>query len=69
MTAPENDLRWKKAKASSGGGNCVEVALDDDGTVHIRDSKDREGPHLHFSGTAWTSFLGGVQGVDIDPAP
>ncbi len=69
MTVPENGLRWKKAKASASGGNCVEVAVGNDGTVHIRDSKDREGPRLHFNGTAWTSFLAGVQGVDIDPAP
>ena len=69
MTVPEHGLCWKKAKASSDGGNCVEVAVDGDGTVHIRDSKDRGGPHLHFSGTAWTSFLAGVQGMDIDPAP
>lgn len=69
MTVPENGLRWKKAKASDGGGNCVEVAVGGDSTVYIRDSKDREGPHLHFSRTAWTSFLAGVQGVGIDPAP
>jgi hypothetical protein len=37
---------------------CVEVSLDHD--VLVRDGKDRQAPHLRFSGAAWDAFLGAV---------
>jgi hypothetical protein len=50
-------LDWRKSSYSgSGGGECVEVAACPD-TVHVRDSKDPEGPALAFSAAAWTAFL------------
>jgi hypothetical protein len=50
-------LSWHKSTYSSGGdGDCVEVATCP-GTVHVRDSKDKEGPQLTFSPTEWTAFL------------
>lgn len=40
---------WRKSSQSGGEGNeCVEVA-DLRTTVGVRDSKDRNGPHLCFS--------------------
>ncbi|MCO8306516.1 DUF397 domain-containing protein [Streptomyces sp. RKCA744] len=45
---------WQKSSYSdSSGGQCVEVAT----TVHIRDSKNPDGPHLRIAATAWTDFL------------
>ncbi len=38
------------------GGNCVEVA-DDGHVVHVRDSKDPEGPRFRCGAGAWRSFL------------
>ncbi|MFJ2780015.1 DUF397 domain-containing protein [Kitasatospora sp. NPDC087315] len=38
------------------GGNCVEVAAHPD-LVHVRDSKDKAGPQLAFSPSAWAAFL------------
>lgn len=50
-------LDWRKSSYSgTQGGDCVEVAACP-GTVHVRDSKDPEGPALAFSGAAWTAFL------------
>ncbi|MFF8958919.1 DUF397 domain-containing protein [Streptomyces sp. NPDC014894] len=53
-------LSWHKSSySSSQGDNCVEVATCPD-TVHIRDSKVQDGPHLTLPATAWTAFLTGV---------
>ncbi|MDX3230167.1 DUF397 domain-containing protein [Streptomyces sp. ME19-01-6] len=52
-----SELAWFKSSYSSGGdGDCVEAATCPD-TVHVRDSKDKEGPQLAFSRTAWASFV------------
>ncbi|MET9082220.1 DUF397 domain-containing protein [Streptomyces sp. NPDC004237] len=51
------ELAWFKSSYSSGGdGDCVEVAASPT-TIHIRDSKDRNGPRLALSPTTWASFL------------
>jgi len=57
---------WRKSTRSSGGDNCVEVAVATDGAVGLRDSKDQTGPVLEFSPTAWAEFLGGVHGGEFD---
>ncbi|MEU0967020.1 DUF397 domain-containing protein [Streptomyces sp. NPDC005917] len=50
-------LSWHKSSYSSGSeGDCVEVATCPT-TIHIRDSKHREGPQLALSPTAWADFL------------
>ncbi|MGY5134325.1 DUF397 domain-containing protein [Streptomyces nigrescens] len=47
---------WRKSSHSSEqGGNCVEVAAHP-ATVHVRDSKDPQGPHLDVSPRAWAAF-------------
>ena len=50
-------LSWTKSSFSgSEGDNCVEVAACP-GTVHVRDSKDKEGPQLAFSAAEWSTFV------------
>ncbi|WP_328463877.1 DUF397 domain-containing protein [Streptomyces sp. NBC_00448] len=50
-------LDWRKSTYSgSAGGECVEVAACPH-TVHVRDSKDPEGPALAFPADAWAAFL------------
>ncbi|MEU9238438.1 DUF397 domain-containing protein [Streptomyces sp. NPDC048385] len=50
-------LSWHKSSYSSGGdGDCVEVASCPT-TIHIRDSKNRQGPQLALSPAAWAGFL------------
>ncbi|MEU5213307.1 DUF397 domain-containing protein [Streptomyces sp. NPDC020742] len=54
---------WHKSSHSSEeGGACVEVAAHPS-TVHVRDSKDPEGPHLDFSPGAWASFTSYAAGT------
>ncbi|MFI5928684.1 DUF397 domain-containing protein [Micromonospora sp. NPDC051543] len=50
--------RWRTStRSTDSGGNCVEVADNLPGVVLVRDSKDRSGPVLTFSPSAWTGFL------------
>ncbi|WP_416984488.1 DUF397 domain-containing protein [Streptomyces sp. T028] len=50
-------LTWGKSSYSSGGdGDCVEIATCPD-RVHVRDSKDKTGPQLALSPTAWADFV------------
>ncbi|MFI1734756.1 DUF397 domain-containing protein [Streptomyces acidicola] len=54
---------WHKSTYSDGeGGQCVEISPCPH-TIHIRDSKNPTGPHLTFSPTAWSAFLGHGQGA------
>ncbi|WP_329443186.1 DUF397 domain-containing protein [Streptomyces canus] len=51
------ELAWFKSSYSSGGsGDCVEVALTP-ATIHILDSKNREGSRLALSPAPWADFL------------
>ncbi|MFV2120697.1 DUF397 domain-containing protein [Streptomyces sp. Act-28] len=49
---------WFKSSHSDGpeGDSCVEVATTP-GTVHIRDSKDADGPRLAVAPRAWAGFV------------
>ncbi|MGX4688451.1 DUF397 domain-containing protein [Streptomyces sp. JNUCC 63] len=50
-------LDWFKSSCSSGeGGACVEVAADAT-AMHVRDSKERGGPHLAFTRSTWAGFV------------
>ncbi|MFD7403657.1 DUF397 domain-containing protein [Streptomyces sp. NPDC059866] len=50
-------LSWHKSSYSSGGdGDCVEVAPSPT-TIHIRDSKNKQGPHLTVTPAAWMNFI------------
>mgnify|MGYP001085434827 CR=1 FL=1 len=57
MSKDQSRVKWLKRCAT---GACVEVgALE--GQVLVRDSKDREGPVMAFSRSAWSEFLTGVR--------
>ncbi|MET9050049.1 DUF397 domain-containing protein [Streptomyces bacillaris] len=53
-----SELRWVKSSYSdsSNGSECVEVAAVRD-AVHVRDSKNTQGPHLALTPTAWLGFV------------
>ncbi len=57
---------WRKSRRSSGGDNCVEIAIAADGTVGVRDSKNRTGPVLMFTAAEWEAFTGGVRDGEFD---
>ncbi|MGW2559981.1 DUF397 domain-containing protein [Streptomyces sp. NPDC001514] len=51
------DLNWFKSSYSGDeGGDCVEVAAHPT-AVHIRDSKNPDGPVLTVSPATWAAFL------------
>ncbi|WP_329146125.1 DUF397 domain-containing protein [Streptomyces sp. NBC_01456] len=51
---------WRKSSHSgSEGGNCLEVATCPH-AIHVRDSKNPDGPSLTLSATAWAAFLADV---------
>ncbi|MFJ2442529.1 MULTISPECIES: DUF397 domain-containing protein [unclassified Streptomyces] len=52
------ELAWFKSSYSDGtqGDSCVEIATTP-GTVHVRDSKDLEGPRLTLAPGAWATFV------------
>jgi hypothetical protein len=57
------ELAWFKSSYSSGtnGESCVEIAIAPDaGTIHVRDSKQTEGPRLALTPEAWSEFLASV---------
>lgn len=51
---------WRKSSYSQGSGNCVELALERDGQVGVRDSKDLGGAVLLFQSSAFSDFLAAV---------
>ena len=53
-----NEPDWFKSSYSgSEGDSCVEVAHVP-GAVHVRDSKEKAGPQVAVSASAWGCFLG-----------
>ena len=54
-----DDLTWTKSSRSC-ETHCVEVAASA-GKVHIRDSKDPDGPTLTIAPTAWRVFIDGLK--------
>ncbi|AWL38922.1 MULTISPECIES: DUF397 domain-containing protein [unclassified Streptomyces] len=62
-------LCWYKSSYSSNGGNCVEIAVGfaaTRGVVPVRDSKQVSGPVLRVSADAFSSFVAGVRGGELD---
>ncbi|MFB6889345.1 DUF397 domain-containing protein [Kitasatospora sp. NPDC056327] len=52
-----SDPEWfKSSYSTSDGGECVEVAASAS-SVLVRDSKDKAGPRLSFSPSAWADFV------------
>ncbi|HEY4868187.1 MAG TPA: DUF397 domain-containing protein [Candidatus Dormibacteraeota bacterium] len=52
---------WHVSTYTGGHGNCVEVGKTAT-TIAVRDSKDREGPVLHFDPAAWRAFIQRLKG-------
>ncbi|GAA2289816.1 DUF397 domain-containing protein [Streptomyces kunmingensis] len=51
---------WRKASASAGENDCVEVAELPRGARAVRDSKNLEREPLRFTASEWAAFRAGV---------
>lgn len=61
-----NDLQWRKARRSVNNGACVEVAPVSR-QILIRDSTDRHGPVMRYSGRSWCIFVRDIKTGRFDP--
>jgi hypothetical protein len=57
--------KWTKSTRSDSGGNCVEVRRSRGGNIHVRDSKDPEGPVLTPTPSEWSTFISGMRAGDL----
>jgi Domain of unknown function (DUF397) len=55
-----SNLQWRKARRSVNNGACVEVAPED-GQILVRDSTDRDGFIIRYSGYSWHAFVADVK--------
>lgn len=56
-SAPDCALHWIKSSYSGSDNNdCVETAATPS-AVHVRDSKNTDGPRLAFTPRAWAEFV------------
>jgi Domain of unknown function (DUF397) len=56
------DARWRTSSFSgSSGASCVEVAFLPDGSVGVRDTKDRTRAPHQYSAEQWAAFVAGVR--------
>ncbi|GAB2716305.1 DUF397 domain-containing protein [Nocardia thraciensis] len=62
-----SNVVWHTSSRTSGGKDCVEVAFLPDGSIGVRDSKDRTGPALRFSGSEWDTFTAALTNTDLTP--
>lgn len=67
MSTEGEYLKWQNFGCESSG--CIEVAETKGGDVLLRDSKDPDGPVLHFSRQEWDAFAAGIRAGDLDQAP
>lgn len=56
----EVNMNWRTSSHSFSDGNCAETTTGC-GRVHVRDSKNPDGPLLTFSPQAWAAFTAGVK--------
>ncbi|MEV5006020.1 DUF397 domain-containing protein [Streptomyces sp. NPDC056159] len=56
-TEQSAQLNWFKSSYSGDeGGECIEVAAGAT-AIHVRDSKERSGPQVAFTRSAWVGFV------------
>jgi hypothetical protein len=56
---------WFKSSKSAPEGACVETLFEDD-RVHVRDSKNPDGPTLTFTRAEWSAFTAGAKEGEFD---
>ncbi|MEV0746661.1 MULTISPECIES: DUF397 domain-containing protein [unclassified Streptomyces] len=61
MTQSPRLPQWRKSSYSNGtGGECIEVA-ELHSSVGLRDSKQRNGPHISVARSSWSAFVSSLR--------
>jgi hypothetical protein len=58
-------VNWRKASASAGENNCVEIAVLPGGSRAVRDSKDPGLEPLRFTASEWAAFHIGMAAGEL----
>jgi len=58
--------RWRKSRRSNSNGNCVEIAVADDGGIAVRNSRFTRGPALVYTRAEIQAFILGAKDGDFD---
>jgi hypothetical protein len=53
-------MNWRTSSYSTGNGECVEAG-GNEGTVLVRDTKDRQGFTLSVSASVWSEFTSAIK--------
>ena len=61
-----SQLQWRKAQASQGGNNCVEVALDVNGEILMRNSNRTELGTIPFTKAEMQAWIAGCKAGEFD---
>jgi hypothetical protein len=61
-----SELQWRKARASQGGNNCVEVALDEAGGILVRNSNRTELGTISFTRAELGAWIAGCKAGEFD---
>ncbi len=64
MAESQIGTAWRRSRRCD-AGSCVEVAHID-GSFVVRDSKNPDGPTLHFTRPEWDAFVEGVRAGDFE---
>lgn len=56
---------WRKSSFSNGQAECVETSELTDGSMAVRDSKDKSGPVHVFLSAGWSAFIEGVKRGEV----
>lgn len=59
------DRPFRKSSFSAPDAGCVEVGTSD-GSIQVRDSKDRRGSVLTFNEREWDAFVRGIKAGEFD---
>lgn len=58
---------WTKSRRSDAGGNCVECAVSEDGTmIAFRNSRHPDGPILEFDRASIQGFVADIRHGEFD---
>ena len=60
------DLHWYKARASTSGNGCVEIAHLQDGGVAVRHSLHPDAGAIEYSAFEWDCFLDGARSGEFN---